>query len=107
MVQARPLAQVATVVIAGELDHCAAPQIRRRLDDILRDPAILHLVLDLENLTFMDSSGIGVLLGRLRLLEQRGGSLSVRGMKPAVEKLFRLSGLNQVIGIEDADRGGR
>ena len=107
MVQARSVPSVATVVIAGELDHCAAPQIRRQLDEILRDPTVVHLVLDLENLTFMDSSGIGVLLGRLRQLQQRGGSLSVRGMKPPVEKLFRLSGLHQVIGVQDANKGGR
>ena len=87
-----------TVVIAGELDHFAAPQIRKRLDELLED---------LENLTFMDSSGIGVLLGRLRVLQARGGSLSVRNMRPPVEKLFRLSGLDRVIGVEDEIKGGR
>ena len=96
-----------TVVIAGELDHCAAPQIRRRLDEVLADENITHLTLDLENLTFMDSSGIGVLLGRLRRLAARGGSLSVKGMQPSVEKLFRLSGLDRVIGIIDGRKGGR
>ena len=92
-----------TVVIAGELDHCAAPQIRRQLDEVLADENITHLTLDLENLTFMDSSGIGVLLGRLRTLQSRGGSMSVKNMRPSVEKLFRLSGLQRVIDIE----GGR
>lgn len=95
-----------TVVIAGELDHCAAPQIRRMLDELLLDPAVTHLVLDLENLTFMDSSGIGVLLGRLRQLQERGGAMSVKNMQPPVEKLFRLSGLHRVIGIE-SKKGGR
>ncbi len=107
MLQARPLRNAATVTIAGELDHCAAPQIRRQLDEILNDPCVTRLVLDLENLTFMDSSGIGVLLGRLRILQARGGTMSVRGMKPAVEKLFRLSGLHRVIGVEGTGKGGR
>ena len=93
-----------TVVIAGELDHCAAPQIRQMLDDLLSDPTLTHLVLDLENLTFMDSSGIGVLLGRLRTLQARGGTMSVKNLQPPVEKLFRLSGMHRVIGIE---KGGR
>lgn len=66
---------------------------------------VIHLVLDLENLTFMDSSGIGVLLGRLRVLQSRGGAMSVRNMRPSVEKLFRLSGLHRVIGMENG--GGR
>lgn len=96
-----------TVVIGGELDHCSAPQIRRQLDDLLMDERVVHVVLDLENLTFMDSSGIGVLLGRLRVLNARGGSLSVKGMRPSVEKLFRLSGLDRVIGIMDSRKAGR
>lgn len=107
MLGTKPLGNAVTVVIAGELDHFAAPQIRRRLDELLEDPAVTHLVLDLENLTFMDSSGIGMLLGRLRALQARGGSLSVRHMQPPVEKLFRLSGLDRVIGVEDDIRGGR
>ena len=106
MLGAKPLGSAVTVVIAGELDHFAAPQIRRRLDELLEDQTITHLVLDLENLTFMDSSGIGMLL-RLRALQARGGSLSVMHMQPPVEKLFRLSGLDRVIGVEDDIRGGR
>ena len=107
MLQYKPLGEALTVVIAGELDHYAAPQIRHMLDDLLRDPGVTDLVLDLENLTFMDSSGIGVLLGRLRILQSRGGTLSVKNMQPPVEKLFRLSGLQRVIGIVDQKRGGR
>ncbi len=107
MLQYKPLGEALTVVIAGELDHYAAPQIRHMLDDLLRDPGVTDLVLDLENLTFMDSSGIGVLLGRLRILQSRGGTLSVQNMQPPVEKLFRLSGLQRVIGIVDQKRGGR
>ena len=105
MLEARPLGDEVTVVIAGELDHYAAPQIRSQLDRILEDPMVIHLVLDLENLTFMDSSGIGVLLGRLRALQARGGAMSVMNMQPQVERLFRLSGLHRVIGIEK--QGGR
>ncbi|MBR6569665.1 MAG: anti-sigma factor antagonist [Clostridia bacterium] len=104
MLQYKPVGESVTVVIAGELDHCAAPQIRHMLDDLIRDPGVTDMVLDLENLTFMDSSGIGVLLGRLRILQSRGGTLSVKNMQPSVEKLFRLSGLHRVIGIAEGDR---
>ena len=106
MLQIKPRSGTVTAVIAGELDHFAAPQIRCMLDELLMDPTITHLVLDLENLTFMDSSGIGVLLGRLRLLSARGGTLSVQNMQPQVEKLFRLSGLDRVIRVERAGKGG-
>ena len=89
-----------TVVLAGELDHCTASQIRRQLDEILEDPGV-------GDLSFMDSSGIGVLLGRLRILQQRGGTLSVKNMQPPIEKLFRLTGLQRVIAVEHHQRGGR
>lgn len=95
-----------TVALSGELDHCNAPKVRRQLDNLLEDEEILHLCLDLKELSFMDSSGIGVLLGRLRLLEQRGGTLSVKNMSPTVAKLFYLTGLQRVIGIENQETGG-
>ena len=63
MLGAKPLGNAVTVVIAGELDHFAAPQIRRRLDELLEDQTVTHLVLDLENLTFMDSSESGCCWG--------------------------------------------
>lgn len=107
MQQARPLRAEVTVVLGGELDHYTAPQIRAQLDDILHDPTITHVVLDLENLTFMDSSGIGVLLGRLRILQLRGGKLSVKNMQPPIAKLFQLTGMQRVIGVLDAPKGGR
>ena len=52
---------------------------------------------DLENMSFMDSSGIGVILGRYREIRQRGGEVAVKNMNPQVEKVFLLSGMNQVI----------
>jgi stage II sporulation protein AA (anti-sigma F factor antagonist) len=95
-----------TVVIGGELDHCSAPQIRRQLDDLLMDERVVHVVLDLENLTFMDSSGIGVLLGRLRVLNARGGSLSVKGMRPRWKSCSACRGWIGSSGSWTAERQG-
>ncbi len=94
-----PSPDCVTVALSGELDHYTAPDIRAQMDAILRDPCVTSLLLDMRHLSFMDSSGIGVLLGRLKLLRQRGGGLYVTGMQPSVERLFRLSGLQRVIGI--------
>ena len=88
-----------TVSLAGELDHYTAPEIRAQLDAILRDPCVTCLVLDMRHLSFMDSSGIGVLLGRLKIMQARGGALYVTGMQPSVERLFKLTGLQRVIGV--------
>ena len=56
------------VGLDGELDHFCAQSVRRELDGMLRDPTVRQLILDFSGLTFMDSSGIGVILGRYRVL---------------------------------------
>ena len=61
------------VRIDGELDHFCAQSVRRDLEALLLDRSIRTLILDFSSLTFMDSSGIGVVLGRYRLLRDRGG----------------------------------
>ena len=86
-----------TVRITGELDHCSAQTIRRELDTLIAEPGVKHLVLDMKDMTFMDSSGIGVILGRYRELREKGGSVSVKNLNPQVEKIFTLSGMRQVI----------
>ena len=88
-----------TVRISGELDHCSAQTIRRELDDILLDPGVRQLVLDFGGVTFMDSSGIGVILGRYRALSLRGGKVAVKNMNPQVKKVFLLSGMDQARGM--------
>lgn len=85
--------------VTGELDHCSAQSIRRELDALIQDPGVKHLVLDLKQMTFMDSSGIGVILGRYRTLAQRGGTVAVKNMNAHVERIFILSGMNQIIQI--------
>ncbi|MDR3051776.1 MAG: anti-sigma factor antagonist [Oscillospiraceae bacterium] len=86
-----------TVRLNGELDHAAAEGVRRDLDALLADQRVLHLVLDLDGLTFMDSSGIGVLIGRYRTLAGRGGTVSVRGMNPHIARIFQMAGLHRII----------
>lgn len=85
--------------LEGELDHCSAQSIRRELDQMLEDTSIRHLILDMEKMSFMDSSGIGVILGRYRTLASRGGTVAVRNMNAHVERIFILSGMNQIIQI--------
>lgn len=71
------------VRIDGELDHFCAQSVRRDLDALLLDRSIRTLILDFSSLTFMDSSGIGVVLGRYRLLRDRGRARRDCGHEPA------------------------
>ena len=79
---------VMTARLFGELDHHAAAEIRETIDCSLKQYAMRDLVFDFANVTYMDSSGIGVVLGRYRKLSEAGGSVaiaactkSVRGLK--------------------------
>lgn len=85
------------VRLAGELDHCCAQAVRRELDALLTDPSIHSLILDFSALQFMDSSGIGVILGRYRRLRDRGGQVAVIHMNQHVARIFHMSGLDRVI----------
>ena len=85
------------VGLDGELDHFCAQSVRRELDSLLQDPTIRQLILDFSGLTFMDSSGIGVILGRYRVLRERGGSMGVIYMNDHVSRIFHMSGMDRVI----------
>lgn len=85
------------VRLDGELDHCCAQSVRRQLDDLISLPFLRCLILDFSALTFMDSSGIGVILGRYRLLRDRGCSMAVMHMNDHVSRIFHMSGMDRVI----------
>ena len=59
--------------------------------------AYRDLTLDLSGVTFMDSAGLGVILGRYRILSLRGGKLTVCGMSSAIDRIFRMSGLYAIV----------
>lgn len=85
--------------VVGELDHHSAGHLKAEIETELEKGVIRHIVLNLEGLSFMDSSGLGVLLGRYKELGKWQGRMLAFGLQPAVEKLFRLTGLNKLIPI--------
>ena len=86
-----------TVYLTGELDHHSASGIREELDRLIRDSRARKLVLDLSSLTFMDSSGIGVVIGRYNQMARRGGSLAVKKPSSQISRIFDLSGVYQIV----------
>ena len=88
-----------TVFLEGELDHCSAKETRLEMDTLISKPHIRHLILDMAALQFMDSSGIGVILGRYRVLHSRGGTVSVMNMNPQIARIFQLSGMARIIPV--------
>ena len=86
-----------TVRLTGELDHSAATSIRQELDALILQTGAKKLVFDLKALDFMDSSGIGLIIGRYKLMAQRGGSVAVRSPGARIDKIFRMAGLYQLV----------
>ncbi len=88
---------VLVVRLQGELDHHTAEELRTKVDEVLRNPQIRHIVLSLADLAFMDSSGIGVILGRYKQVAARSGEMVVCSINPTIYRIFEMSGLFKVI----------
>ncbi len=84
------------IQIFGELDHHSAPMLARELDRAINSGNVRELRLDLAKMTFMDSSGIGVLIGRYKRLKKSGAVLSIVNPTKVVDRIFRMSGLYQI-----------
>jgi stage II sporulation protein AA (anti-sigma F factor antagonist) len=84
------------IEIIGELDHHSAARLAKILDTAIASDRVDELRLDLRRMTFMDSSGIGVLIGRYKRLRQSGAVLSVTNPNQVVDRILRMSGLYQI-----------
>lgn len=85
------------VHMSGELDHHSAEEARNKIDDRLDRNNIKKLILDFNKVTFMDSSGIGVVIGRYKRLNMKKGSIAVVRVNNPVNKVFELSGMYKII----------
>lgn len=85
------------VKIEGEIDHHTAPMLREKVDRELNSKNIVNLVLDFDGVSFMDSSGIGVIAGRYKEIHARGGKVMIIRVKPQVDKILELSGMKTLL----------
>jgi anti-anti-sigma factor len=88
-----------TVVrLGGEIDVYTAPFVREKLDEQIH-AGRADLVVDLSDVTFLDSTGLGVLVGRLKIARTRGGSMRLVGTAERVLRVFAITGLDKVFEI--------
>ena len=87
--------------LSGELDHHGAVAVRTLIDAEICRLSPKRTVLDLGSLDFMDSSGLGLIMGRYALMQRRGGEFLVRSPNERVLKIFKLAGLERMVRIEN------
>ena len=89
---------VLTAKLSGELDHHRCQEIRKKIDARAECERPKVLVLDFGGVGFMDSSGVGLVMGRYRHISLLGGRLSLENVPESIQRIFRLSGL-EALGV--------
>ncbi|GAE88129.1 anti-sigma F factor antagonist [Acetivibrio straminisolvens] len=89
-------------VLNGELDHHTAEYIRQKLDAEMLKSTTKNMVLDFSKVTFMDSSGIGVIMGRYKNIQKLNGKMSLAGVNEQIKRIFEMSGLFKVMPAYDS-----
>ena len=85
------------VMLSGELDEYSASYIREHLDNTFESNKFSSVVFEMSALDFMDSTGIGVLIGRYKIAKKLGISFYVQNLSKTVDKLFYMSGLYEIM----------
>ena len=99
MVETQYCDNILTAKLSGEIDHHHAPSIRQKIDALTEQLKPQQLHLDFSGVSFMDSSGIGLIMGRSKLIKECGGSLEVKNTQPYIRRVLRLSGIERIVKI--------
>ena len=92
--------EVVTARLEGELDHHSAKDIREAIDNAIELNMPTLLILDFSDLSFMDSSGIGLVMGRYRNLIKSGAELHITGAPAHIYKMLKLAGVEKLAKLE-------
>lgn len=85
----------------GELDHHTAKDARESIDDAYDGKNVKNIIIDLNQLNFMDSSGIGLIMGRYKKTSQNDGKLFLKNVSERVKKILQMSGILKIVSIID------
>ena len=96
---------VLAFTLRGEIDHHTAVRVRTEMDAMICELRPQKTVLDLSAIEFMDSSGLGLIMGRYALMKKLGGELTLRKPNPRIAKIFALAGMERMVHIESEDEG--
>ena len=92
--------EVVTAYLSGEIDHHSAKGIRETVDSAIELNMPTLLIMDFKDVGFMDSSGIGLVMGRYRNLIKSGAELHITGAPPHIYKMMKLAGIERLAKLE-------
>lgn len=90
--------------IEEDIDECCVQKIRRRIDNEIQRYIPKEVIFDFSNVSFMDSAGIGLIIGRYKLINMIGGELKIANVNTQIQKIFEMSGLLRLIPVEQKDK---
>lgn len=90
------------IEITEEIDHHVAEKIRRKVDNEITRYMPRKTIFDFSRVSFMDSAGIGMLIGRYKMMKLIGGSLEIVNISETVKRILEMSGINKIIPIKTA-----
>ena len=89
--------------LKGELDDVSVTDLRTRISNYIENYKINHLVLNLAELSFMDSSGIGFIIGRYHQLKKKSGDVTLSNINTKIERIIYISGLAKICKIRETE----
>ncbi|WP_312815350.1 anti-sigma factor antagonist [Sedimentibacter sp.] len=92
--------QTLTIKLKGDLDHHSADESRVLIDKKINEGKYNKIVIDLKKLDFIDSSGIGFVIGRYKLIRKRNGVIEITNASSKVRKILDMSGIGKIISIK-------
>jgi len=92
--------QVLTIRLKGELDHHSADESRVLIDEKVNKGKFNKIVIDFRNLDFIDSSGIGFVIGRYKVIRKQNGAIEIINASKKVKKILDMSGIGKIIEIK-------
>ncbi|CCJ34236.1 anti-sigma F factor antagonist (spoIIAA-2); anti sigma b factor antagonist RsbV [Caloramator australicus RC3] len=88
---------VLIVKLMGELDHHSAEEVRIKIDNKIDETGLNKVIFDFSGVNFMDSSGIGVIIGRYKKVKDFNGKVAIINLRPHIKKIFELGGIFKII----------
>lgn len=94
-------------LILGEIDHHNAKEAREKLDRIIEEERPIRFGLDLSGVSFCDSSGLGLVMGRMRKCNAVGSTMFIKNPSAAAHKILEIAGMDKILKIERGSTNGR